>query len=109
MLVCVCLVFTILLHAAQGPWQRQAAALADSSDHFSAFKPYPVPKYKESYREQWCGKSAKGERCSKCFMQGDCRRAQGGVCEKTASGLRLSQEAVCGKTAKGEDWMTSNC
>ena len=34
----------------EGPWQRLAAALADSSDHFSAFKPHPVPNYKESYR-----------------------------------------------------------
>ena len=34
----------------KGPWQRQAAALADSNGHFSAFKLYLVSNYKESYR-----------------------------------------------------------
>ena len=41
-MLAVCLVFTIPLHAAR--------IKGHGSGYFSAFKPYPVPNYKESYR-----------------------------------------------------------
>ena len=52
-MVCVySLISYLLSHCMQpeGLWQRLAAVLADSSDHFSAFKLYPVPTTCESYR-----------------------------------------------------------